>query len=135
MGFDRPTDGTKKLRNNRIVLRLQMRISSRICRQVGTAHSTPQRPLQAVQPALVENYSPRLEIVMIPCRGLRSRRIGKDTIESHRVERRVCITERDGVTRQSSNSKICPVEQIGCGLQGKRIAGSSRYLQVKDAVR
>src|SRR5256885_16634704 len=81
MGFDRPTDGTKKLRNNRIVLRLQMRISSRICRQLGTAHSTTQRPLQAVQPALVENYSPRLEIVMIPCRGLRrseERRVGKE---------------------------------------------------------
>jgi len=61
--------------------------------------------------------------------ALRCGRIGRNTIEPDRVEPGVCIAERDGVTGHSSDKKICPTEEIRCGLHDERISGSSRNLQ------
>ena len=72
-----------------------------------------------------------LNPVLVPL----GRRIRGDAIKTNRVEPGVRITQRDGVTWQSSDKKSCPAGEIACRLQDKRVSGSSRYLQIKYAVR
>src|SRR5438445_13036206 len=69
-----------------------------------------------------------------PTTVLLRRRSRGDAIKTDRISPGVCVAERDGVTGQSSNNKVCPTKKIGSGLHRVGFGGSAGYLQVKNAL-
>src|SRR5437870_12727912 len=108
MGFGRPTDGTSFCRSRETGYRtyLSRRVSA-------GSRAIAQPSLQTVQLNLVQNWPPRRCIVTVR-QGLRSGRIGKDTIKPDRVESGVRIADRDGLSGHRSKNKVCSSEEMSC---------------------
>ena len=81
------------------------------------------------------NFIPDSDRRAEPTTVLLRRRSRGDAIKTDRIGPGVCVAQRDGVTGQSPNNKVCPTKKIRRGLQRVRFGGGSGYLQVKNAVR